>query len=835
MSLKNLHIQTQEKIDSSRRVSPTWQRIASLFSFFCVSVLICLLIGRVVINVLGLELTDSWGWLKGVDVVLISFVLIDFIILWKVAGAKILKDKGFVFWSLAGILGLNIIWGRVISKELSSDMYDFWIGANYLIIILGYALYCISSSKGTGVINYINNINQSANKREGTRINFGNKRIEEFFVKYPMVNKISITRKIAGWVYKEGWKWSISVIIILVIGVIYNIYQIFFGDLSTDGGYVLYDLYLIKQGFLPLKDFVTKGLGFNYLFFPLTYIPGLGQSIFTYRFLNLLFSLVGLLYIYKICKIYNKKIFPIAILFYFFAPAYLHLYYGIIHPAYLMTFLAIIAIYYFLKSVYRKDLSSLLIAIVIFIMASLSRSSAIFYLFTSISFLIYMYIRNKGKYKYLKLFLEKVAVIAKCIIILAPVIFILMRYGYIKLDNYLNILINIINLKKNTIGSYSGWDILLLRELSFGQIYLFLPLIIFIIKFCLSVKNKFVRNFSLFYISGIVVISVLINLSIHSNTESDNILINEIINLYFHQFGYIFIFYIVLRAIEIILNISIKEKYMNYLVGLFSLFIIYKNINIISEVFIMFHIFIIISVLFIFTIYFVINNFKNWRYFKNVTVLEKYLLLLLCSFLIFFTYIYSSMTAVGFGEVSKILVIICGIVIFNSVKDFNLNKRSVLALVILSFLLIYPNYKSINVSFRDKSILLPISYYTEAVSWLKDNYKEKEIFSNYPIYAFGLGINSSFNISRPQTYQNYPQQHYIRTKYGFPEEDEIIQYLKDNPQIWFIDEPWGKRYLRKYLKNLDKFLGENYHEVKDIGDGYIKIYEQNPSSVPENT
>ncbi len=208
MSFRKLYKNIRSKLQKDLPLSPIWQRGVSLFSCFCACLLSGLLLGQVIVNV---EIEDAWGWLKAFDVVLVIFILIDFLILWKMSSAKGLKNEKLVLWGLVGLLGLNAAWG--MGMEVYKEVYEFQIGWNYLIIVLGF----LSLKMTRGKIGGISRINTEVEREKRNENLTERKRKREFPQKFPRINKVPIVRGLIRWMYKEGWKYSIGLIMILIL------------------------------------------------------------------------------------------------------------------------------------------------------------------------------------------------------------------------------------------------------------------------------------------------------------------------------------------------------------------------------------------------------------------------------------------------------------------------------------------------------------------------------------------------------------------------------------------------------------------------------------------
>ena len=142
------------------------------------------------------------------------------------------------------------------------------------------------------------------------------KRLAEFSIKFPKINKIPILKKIIKWMYKEGLKYSLGFIIIIALGFLLRIYQL--GNLNL----------LVEEQFhySPAVNLATNGQpkmfytspeyygyvnyyrSFLYTSFTALIFKTFGVSEFNLRILAVLLSLLTTIIIYLLSKeIFNKK------------------------------------------------------------------------------------------------------------------------------------------------------------------------------------------------------------------------------------------------------------------------------------------------------------------------------------------------------------------------------------------------------------------------------------------------------------------------------------------------------------------------------------------------
>lgn len=794
-------------------ISIKFKHFFYFLTFFEIAGLCCLLIIRYF-------LPSSFAFLSYLDEVLLLLIIFILFIINRYLSSNGIKNNKMWFWVIISLIFLNLLWRKTALLYPDLNIYQFHTITNLLVLSFGLILLPQTQNKLRAIASLLFQEKSTIYKNKNLTPH------HDFSRLYPNLIHVPILGKMSFWLYNEDLKF---IFFFILASLVLKIYQIFTGPINTDDGYVLYDLYLVSKGFIPFIDFQTKGILFNYIFSPVINIPFFGHWLYTYRFLTLFLSLFNLYIIYKICLLLKQRIFYFFVLFYYFLPIFLHSWYGIIHPALIMSICLTLSIYFILSASKKssRNLFHIGLGLLFLFIGGLSRQSSFFYFATTMIFLIYTIFKNKNKFHLFKNKLPNIKTIyISLLLFLVLLILGITTFNLVNVGNYLSIITNIFTLNKNIIGSYSGWDISFIKEFTFGWIILSFPLYILILKYCYHLKNFVTRTFSFIYLSSFAVIAIIINVIFNYSTKGSYSGTNQYLDFFFHQLGYIFLLYIFIRGIEFVFKIKIPEIVINFIISAFGILIIIFNYNTISQLVSSNYRYIIPFTLGVIIIYIIIINLRSLKYFLKITIFEKYLLSIVLSFFIFYTYIYSSLTIPFLGEISIVLVFVACCFIVSIIEYIGTNNVRSFGIIITIFLFFYPSYIHTYSSFRANSDIIPISYYNETVHWLKDHYFENEIFSNYPIYAFGLGINSTFHLSRPQTYDLYPEPNYIREGYNFPSEEEIITYLKNNPNIWFIGEPTGNKYLRKYLKNLDKYLTDDYERIKDVGNGFLTIYRQ---------
>ena len=130
------------------------------------------------------------------------------------------------------------------------------------------------------------------------------KRKEEFVVKFSKINKIPLLRNFVKWMYKEGWWYSVGLILIVLMGFGLRIYNLDFLCPQWDE----YNHLVGAKRWMLEGDFNYNRAAF------LTYIVGFlfklnnGTSLFLARFPIVIFGVLSIVAIYFLGKKINKKI-----------------------------------------------------------------------------------------------------------------------------------------------------------------------------------------------------------------------------------------------------------------------------------------------------------------------------------------------------------------------------------------------------------------------------------------------------------------------------------------------------------------------------------------------
>ncbi len=133
-------------------------------------------------------------------------------------------------------------------------------------------------------------------------------KINEFRNKFPKINKIPLFRNVARFIYIEKWWYSLSIILLLVIGFVIRLYNL--GELSLWWDELLTGTYVtrILETGLPISpsgfEYYWRGISYHYLVSGFTFI--FGNTEFWLRFPSVLLGIGTIILSFLITKRINK-------------------------------------------------------------------------------------------------------------------------------------------------------------------------------------------------------------------------------------------------------------------------------------------------------------------------------------------------------------------------------------------------------------------------------------------------------------------------------------------------------------------------------------------------
>jgi len=174
------------------------------------------------------------------------------------------------------------------------------------------------------------------------------KRKKEFPNKFPLINKIPLLRSFVKWMYKEGWWYSLGLIVIVVVGLLLRLLPIFRVKSIQGGFHLLRVSRGIMQTGLPLMDsgvIYLRATIFQYLLAGSRVL--FGESMLAISLVPLIFSILTIILVYELAKKINKPFALLTSLLFAIFP-YIIVYSR--HRFYSMTiFFILVSFYYVIK------------------------------------------------------------------------------------------------------------------------------------------------------------------------------------------------------------------------------------------------------------------------------------------------------------------------------------------------------------------------------------------------------------------------------------------------------------------------------------------------------
>ena len=142
------------------------------------------------------------------------------------------------------------------------------------------------------------------------------KRKEEFSNKFPKINKVPVLRNLAKWMYKEGWGYSLGLIILILLMLFTYIPKLGYQYLWSDEFFSFHASEMILEHGKP----IYQESGLNYTRAPIyhnlnaKFMGFFGVNEFGSRIINIFFNFFFIFLIYFSLNKYNKKIAIFSIL-----------------------------------------------------------------------------------------------------------------------------------------------------------------------------------------------------------------------------------------------------------------------------------------------------------------------------------------------------------------------------------------------------------------------------------------------------------------------------------------------------------------------------------------
>ena len=197
------------------------------------------------------------------------------------------------------------------------------------------------------------------------------KRKAEFAEKFPRINKIPVLRSLVKWIYKEGWGYGVTIILLTITGFVIRLYKLgnlgLWWDELITGTYVTRILETGTPLFPSGLGYYWRGVAYHYFvsFFALLF----ENSEFWIRFPSVLFGMgIVLMAFYFTKKYFNKNVALIVLVFLIFSTYNIE--YSRFARFYVMNaFLFMVAINFFWKGFFQNKFKFKILSIItLFIM-----------------------------------------------------------------------------------------------------------------------------------------------------------------------------------------------------------------------------------------------------------------------------------------------------------------------------------------------------------------------------------------------------------------------------------------------------------------------------------
>jgi len=198
------------------------------------------------------------------------------------------------------LLGLVVIVvNQFLKRVIINDNLYYIVG---LIIALGFITFYSSRDR---VEKKIENEKQSEDDKEAQRK-------ADFKYTFPRINKIWGLRSIVKWMYKEGWWYSVGLILIVVLGFLLRVAGLFRLGLGDDE----FPTWVIGQKFFTDFNFLFPSGQMYDRAYPDIILRAIfgeifGQTIFVYRFVSVLLGVSLILFSYLLAKRFLNKNFSL--------------------------------------------------------------------------------------------------------------------------------------------------------------------------------------------------------------------------------------------------------------------------------------------------------------------------------------------------------------------------------------------------------------------------------------------------------------------------------------------------------------------------------------------
>lgn len=141
----------------------------------------------------------------------------------------------------------------------------------------------------------------------------GQQRAMEFPEKYPTINKIPLLKNLIGWMYREGWFYSLTLIALIILCFILRIWSLDYID-GADNFTIIAVKNVVENGFSFYKD---SFISFHLMTF---FSKIFGYGMISLRLPSIIYSVISVTLIYFIARNINKKIALVSVFLFAISP-----------------------------------------------------------------------------------------------------------------------------------------------------------------------------------------------------------------------------------------------------------------------------------------------------------------------------------------------------------------------------------------------------------------------------------------------------------------------------------------------------------------------------------
>jgi len=378
------------------------------------------------------------------------------------------KDSKMIYYfSHFFLLGLVII---VLNQFLKRQiMIDFMPEITGVIIALGFLTFYANRNR---VEKEIEDEKVEEEKKE-------EKRYDEFGKKFPFWDRIPLVRRFVRWMYKEGWWYSVGLILIVVFGFILRVWKISHIGIINDEIFQVLAFKSLSSYYVPFvgESLYLRGILISYLAYFFNYVGF--SEIISIRLPSIIFGTLIIPLVYFISKrICSNKFFSLMIAS-FISVELMIIQFSRLSRFYIpVSFFMLLLIYFDIRKKPKKSFLTIILSIIFLLFLS----EFVFAIIILFAFIVSKIFVNRNFFKN-KTFL---------FVLISLILFLAIFFIYMYFFQYMHLL-NMISFNSNLtlLKAYLHW---ILDNYFLFFIFLFLGTIFALVD--KNVKNKFFFIFS---------------------------------------------------------------------------------------------------------------------------------------------------------------------------------------------------------------------------------------------------------------------------------------------------------------------------------------------------